>query len=85
MDKFTVTPQSISHNESPAFVAKWFSGDEALENKDQNSFYYEASGGLDQLLISQIEWQDEKPSQEKFNSLMDEAITAIDKWIVERM
>ncbi len=84
MDKFTVTAQGIKHNESPAFVANWFSGDEAQENKDQNSFYYEASGGFDQLLISQIEWQNEKPNQEQFNQIMDEAITAIDSWIAER-
>jgi len=85
MDKFTVTPQGINHNESPAFIANWFNGNEALENKDQNSFYYEASGGLDQLSICKIEWQNEKPDQEQFNKIMDEAITAIDKWISDRM
>ncbi|NOR70850.1 MAG: hypothetical protein GQ532_14350 [Methylomarinum sp.] len=85
MDKFTVTQQGINHNEIPAFVANWFSGDEALENKEPDSLYYEASGGLDQLLICKIEWQNEKPDQERFNQIMDEAITAIDKWISDRM
>ncbi|ORU94770.1 MAG: hypothetical protein A6F70_09905 [Cycloclasticus sp. symbiont of Bathymodiolus heckerae] len=85
MDKFTVMPQSINHNESPAFVANWFSGDEVQENREEDSFYYEADGGLGQLLICRIKWQDEKPQPEEYNYLMDRAIVAIDNWISERM
>lgn len=85
MEKFTITPKGINHNQAPAFVANWVSGDEVPENRDAKSFYYEASGGLDQLLIYRIDWQDDKPEKEQFNQIMDEAITALDNWISERM
>ena len=81
----SITPNGINHNQTPAFVASWVSGDEVPENKDAESFYYEASGGLDQLLICQIDWQDGKPEPEPYNILMDEAITALDNWISDRM
>lgn len=85
MEKFTVMPQGINHNESPVFVANWFSGDEVQENHEEDSFYYEADGGLGQLLICRIKWQDEKPQPEEYNYLMDRAIVAIDNWISEQM
>lgn len=84
MEQFTILPNSINHNESPAFIAKWFSGVVTPPEASLNSFYYEGSGQDDQILIYSIEWQDETPSQEEFNSLMDEAISAIDSWIAER-
>ena len=84
MEKFTITPSKITHNEKPAFHASWFSGEIEAPQDSLNSFYYEGSGGNDQLLIYGIKWQDEKPDQEPFNDLMDEAISAIDNWISQR-
>lgn len=85
MEKFTITPQGINHNESPAFVAVWFSGDEALENQNQDGYYFDGDGQATEILITRIEWQDEKPDAEEYNHLMDRAITAIDNWIIDRM
>ncbi len=84
MDSFTVMPNGITHHQSPAFVAKWFSGDIKAPEDSLNSFYYEGSGQNDQILIYNIEWHDESPSQEQFNGLMDAAISVIDHWIAEQ-
>ncbi len=84
MEKFTILPNGINHNESPVFIAKWFSGDIKAPEDSLNSFYHEGSGQDDQILIYSIEWQSEPLSQEEFNSLMDKAISAIDNWIADR-
>ena len=84
MEKFTITPSRINHNEKPAFHASWFSGEVKAPQDSHDSFYYEGSGENDRLLIYKIKWQDETPTQELFNSLMDEAISAIDNWISDR-
>ncbi len=85
MEKFTITPNGINHNESPVFVAGWNSGEEAEAMKTEaEGFFSEGSGELDQLLISPIEWQDGTPQPEQFTALMSEAVTALDNWIAER-
>ncbi len=84
MEKFTILPNGINHNEAPAFIAKWFTGKVKAPEDSLNSFYYEGSGNSDQILIYSIEWQYELPSQDEFNNLMDKAISAIDSWIAER-
>jgi hypothetical protein len=85
MDKFTITPNGINHNQSPVFHAIWFNGEEAEENRDEHGYFFKASGDNDRLLINRVDWQDEKPEPEQYNILMDEAITALDNWISERM
>ncbi|SMG66522.1 hypothetical protein BMETH_625_2 [methanotrophic bacterial endosymbiont of Bathymodiolus sp.] len=85
MERFIITPSGISHNQSPVFHAVWFNGEEAEENRSEHSYFFEASGDSDRLLISRIVWDDEKPESEKYNILMDESITALDNWISERM
>ena len=84
MEKFSLTPSRISHNENPVFNASWFSGEITAPEKGQDNFYYEGSGGNDRILIYGIKWQDYSPSKEQFNTLMDKAIAAIDNWISER-
>ena len=84
MEKFSLTPSKINHNETPVFNASWFSGEITPPEKSQDSFYYEGSGGNDRILIYSIQWQDSPSNQDQFNILMDEAITAIDNWISQR-
>ncbi len=84
MDKFTITPNGINHNEAPLFVANWFNGEIKAPPPSTDSFYYEGSGENDRILIYQIEWKNETPGKEAFHKLMDETITALDNWIAER-
>lgn len=84
MEKFTLTPDQIQHNEIPAFTAHWNSGIAAPES-GAACYYHEGSGIEDSILIDNIVWAGATPDQEAFNTLMDAAITAIDHWISERM
>ena len=85
MEKFTITPNGINHNQSPAFVAAWLSGEEAEASRQaEGGYYYQGSGEYDQLLINPIEWQDDQPEDEEYQTLMDAAITALDSWIMAR-
>jgi len=86
MDKFTITPNKISHNEKPEFQANWLSGEAEASPYSTNisDFCYDGSGGDDRLLISGIKWQTNTPAQKQFNGLMNKAISAIDNWISER-
>ena len=86
MDKFTIMPNGISHNETPFFHARWTSGkSKEIPQNSQTSFYYEGSGEEDRILIDHIEWENVTLNQDQFNSLMNEAVTAIDNWICEQM
>ena len=83
MEKFTITPDQIQHNEIPVFTAAWKSGIEAPVFGSAY-YYHQGSSLIDSILIDDIVWSGAKPDPEAFNALMDEAVTAIDDWISAR-
>lgn len=84
MEKFSITPNSIHHNENPVFQAHWISGEIQPLKDNPTNFYYAGSGENDSLLLTHMEWQDKKPEPADYDQLMDTAISAIDHWISQR-
>jgi GH35 family endo-1,4-beta-xylanase len=85
MTAWDITPDTITHTASPEFSASWLSGGVDLETIEGPFHYAENSGQDDQLLIFGFNWKNSPPSAAHFETLMGEAVSALDNWISDRM
>lgn len=74
----------IVHDTYPRFTASWASGPELLTDIDGLHWSDAGAGEDDSLQIYAFQWTDDPPDQTAFESLMREAVNAIDAWIAER-
>ena len=76
----------IKHQATPRFSAYWTSGKEELPALLVSCWTQPGSGdGEDSLHLFGFRWIDDSPNLTAFDSLMQEAATAIDAWIASRL
>jgi len=85
MTAWDITPDTITHTACPEFSASWRSGHIDLETIEGVFYYAENSGQDDQLVFYDFQWQAQAPEPDVFNRVMEEAVTAVDHWISDRM
>ena len=84
--QWDITPETITYTRTPAFKARWRSGESDFENITGLFWYEENSGSEDDsLLIFDFEWKSGAPDQAVFERLMESAGSALDDWITSRM
>jgi len=75
----------IKHNALPRFCAYWTSG-AAEEAAPLEPFWKDTNSNEDDCLyLYGFQWIDSQPDSMTFERLMQEAIKAIDEWIVSRL
>lgn len=76
-------PGILEHLAEPRFCAFWQTGSEGLENIDGPFWYDEASGSDDDsFVIFGFDWDRHPPSAEEFEGLMNQAVRALEQWIM---
>jgi hypothetical protein len=83
--QWDITSETIMHTGTPAFKARWCSGEPEFENISGLFWHEENSGSKgDTLLIFDFEWVNGTPAQAVFEKLMKSAASALDNWISAR-
>lgn len=75
----------VCHHAAPRFQAFWTTGREALADIDGPCWSSEGSDDEDAIHLYAFQWHDPPPRQSGFHTLMTEAATVIDNWIVAQL
>ncbi len=84
-DRTGLNAGAIVHCTAPRFSACWLTGDDMLADIDGPCWSDAGSGDDDSIQLYGFQWTDPPPGQAVFQTLMDEAVNAIDAWIAERL
>lgn len=78
---------SIKHDDAPRFTAKWTTGG-IIPAKSSGPLFTDKGAhenGEDDIHIYDIKWLDDQPGPEESRSILEQAATAIDLWILHFM
>ena len=78
-----ITADTITYRDRPCFMARWQTGQDGLETVAGVFWHDEASGSEDDtIVLFGFEWETAPPDQETFETLMKQAVLALDDWIM---
>jgi hypothetical protein len=83
--RLTETGGAITHLRAPRFEALWTTGFEDLPEVEGLLWTEEGLDEDEAITLYDFRWQDPAPDQARFETLMGEAITALDAWIARRL